>query len=286
MRKKWIPLLVIALLVISPFSTVNEVYAMSNNQSKLSQHGDDNKEEDYNRIITEHDVQANEVKSEEMFFQLGDEDETIQELKEALTELGFAALEDPTEYFGLHTEESVKSFQKFHDIEETGIVDEDTLLTIEDILSEDAFNREEHLEFSMPEEFVTEEEEIEQDSETEEEHGTETEEGSETEEGQGTETEEGSETEEEQGTETEEGSETEEEQGTETEEGSETEEEHGTETEEGSETEEEHGTETEEGSETEEEQGTGTVRQQGLTSNAQSSYQRGDRHANRRRLRN
>ncbi|UUI39543.1 peptidoglycan-binding protein [Oceanobacillus oncorhynchi] len=271
MRKKWIPLLVIALLIISPFSTAGEVYAMSNNQSKESQQSDEHiEEEDNNRIDAEQDALANEAESEEVRFQLGDEEEAIQELKEDLTELGFAALEDPTEYFGLHTEESVKVFQAFHDIEETGIADEETLQMIEDLLSEDSFDREAHLEFSKPEEFETESEEVEQNAEVEEdaeseegsesegEQGSETEEGAESEEEQGSETEEGAESEEEQGSETEEGAESEEEQGSETEEDAESEEEQGSETEEGAESEEEQGSETEEGAESEEEQGSET----------------------------
>ncbi|WP_193065548.1 peptidoglycan-binding domain-containing protein, partial [Oceanobacillus oncorhynchi] len=195
MRKKWIPLLVIALLIISPFSTAGEVYAMSNNQSKESQQSDDHtEEEDNNRIDAEQDASDNEAESEEVIFELGDKEEAIQELKEDLTELGFAALEDPTEYFGLHTEESVKVFQAFHDIEETGIADEETLQMIEELLLEDSFDREAHLEFSKPEEFETEAEEVEQDDEAEEEQNAEGEEGSETEEGAESEEEQGSET--------------------------------------------------------------------------------------------
>ncbi|MFD1385915.1 peptidoglycan-binding protein [Oceanobacillus oncorhynchi subsp. oncorhynchi] len=268
MRKKWIPLLVIALLIISPFSTAGEVYAMSNNQSKESQQSVEHiEEEDNNRIDAEKDASDDEAEPEEVQFQLGDEEEAIQELKEDLTELGFAALEDPTEYFGLHTEESVKIFQAFHDIEETGIADEETLQMIEDLLSEDSFDREAHLEFSKPEEFETEAEEVEQNAEAEEdaesEEGTESEdeqsseieEGAESEEEQGSEIEEGTESEDKQGSETEEGAESEDEQGSEIEEGQESEDERGSETEEGTESEDEQGSETEEGAESEDEQG-------------------------------
>ncbi|WP_052400616.1 peptidoglycan-binding protein [Oceanobacillus jeddahense] len=251
MRKKWIPLLVIALLIISPFSTAGEVYAMSNNQSKESQQSDEHiEEEDNNRIDAEQDASDNEAELEEVRFQLGDEEEAIQELKEDLTELGFAALEDPTEYFGLHTEESVKVFQAFHDIEETGIADEDTLQMIEDLLSEDSFDREAHLEFSKPEEFETEAEEVEQNAEAEE--GVESEEGTESEEGQESETEEGTESEEGQESETEEGAESEEGQESDVEEGAESEEEQESEVEEGAESEEEQESEVEEGAESEE----------------------------------
>ncbi|WP_077601536.1 peptidoglycan-binding protein [Oceanobacillus sojae] len=263
MRNKWIPLLVIALLIISPFSTASEVYAMSNNQSKESQQSDEHTEEDdNNRIDTEQEASTNEAESEEVVFQLGDEEEAIQELKEDLTELGFAALENPTEYFGLHTEESVKVFQAFHYIEETGIADEETLQMIEDMLLEDSFDREAHLEFSKPEEFVTDEKEVEQDSEAEIEESAESEEGQnseaeedvESEESQESEKEEDIESEGEQESETEEGTESEREQESETEEDTESVEEQESETEEGTESEREQESETEEDTESVEEQ--------------------------------
>ncbi|MFD1064435.1 peptidoglycan-binding protein [Oceanobacillus locisalsi] len=163
MRKKWILLLAIALLIISPFSSVSETYAMSNNQHKEGQQSDNHIEEENNII----DIEQQDASPAEEALQLGDEDEIIQELKEDLTELGFASLKKPTEYFGLHTEESLKKFQAFYDKEVTGIADEDTLLTIDNILAEDSFEREEHIEFSKPEEFVTEEEESEESSESE-----------------------------------------------------------------------------------------------------------------------
>nr|WP_052400617.1 peptidoglycan-binding protein [Oceanobacillus jeddahense] len=260
MRRKWFPSLLVILLVTSPFASVSEVYAM-NNQSKENEQNDD--QEDRNKeSVDEQDSPTDEAVSEEIKLELGDDAEEIQELKEDLTELGFAALEKPTTYYGLHTEEAVKAFQEFYDIEDTGIADEDTLLTIEYILSDDSFDREEHLEFSKPEEFVTEEEEVEELPETEEE----SEEGSssETEEGTEEESEESSESEKEEGTEeeTEENSESEKEEGTEeeTEESSESEKEEGTEeeTEESSESEKEEGTEeeTEESSSSETEEGT------------------------------
>ncbi|WP_080872510.1 peptidoglycan-binding protein [Oceanobacillus timonensis] len=260
MRKKWIPLLVIALLIISPFSTASKVFAMDDNHSQDVEQSGEHPEEGNNRTDNEEDTLENDKESEEIIFQLGDEDEVIQTLKEDLTELGFAELENPTEYFGLHTEEAVKAFQEYHDIEDTGIVEEDTLQKIEDVLLTDSFDREEHLEFSEPEAFETEEEEFEQETETEEgseseeEQESETEEDAESEEEQESETEEDAESEEEQESETEEDAESEEEQESETEEDAESEEEQESETEEDAESEEEQESETEEDAESEEEQ--------------------------------
>ncbi|GIO20068.1 hypothetical protein J18TS1_31680 [Oceanobacillus oncorhynchi subsp. incaldanensis] len=157
MRRKWFPFFLVILLVTSPFASVSEVYAMSHS-SKEDEPEDRDKESD----VDEQDSSTDEAVSEEIKLKLGDDDEQILDLKEDLTELGFAALEKPTTYYGLHTEEAVKAFQEFYDIEDTGVADEDTLLQIEYILADDSFDREEHLEFSKPEEFVTEEEEVEE----------------------------------------------------------------------------------------------------------------------------
>ncbi len=318
MREKWIPLLLITLLIISPFSAVSEVHAMNNDQSEESQQGHDKTEED-SELVTEQDDSTNESLSEEVIFQLGDEDEVIQELKEDLTELGFAELNNPTEYFGLHTEEAVRALQQFYDIEETGIADENTLLKIEEILASDSFDREEHLVFSKPDEFEMEEEEIEHDSEaeiegspeTDEDQKSETEESPESEENQESETEESPESEKEQESETEESPELEEEQESETEESPELEEEQEPETGESPESEEEQESETgespeseenqeseiEESPESEEEQESETEESLESEENAEnqeagkpnlarvenfaakSSYQQGDRHA-------
>ncbi|MFD1064430.1 peptidoglycan-binding protein [Oceanobacillus locisalsi] len=283
MRKKWFPFFLIILLVASPFTSVSEVYGMSDPSKEDEEKND---QEDRNKESDdEQDSSTGEDVSDEIKLEIGEDSEEVQELKEDLTELGFAALEKPTTYFGLHTEEAVKAFQTFYELEDTGIADEDTLLTIEYILSDDSFDREEHLEFSKPEEFVTEEEEVEELPEAEEiEEGTESaeveesteeeiEEGTESaevEESTEEETEEGAESEEvEESTEeeTEEGAESEEvEESTEeeTEEGAETEETEestGKGTEEGAETEETEestGEGTEEGAETEESTGEGT----------------------------
>ena len=304
MREKWIPLLLITLLIISPFSAVSEVHAMNNDQSEESQQGHDKTEED-SELVTEQDDSTNESLSEEVIFQLGDEDEVIQELKEDLTELGFAELNNPTEYFGLHTEEAVRALQQFYDIEETGIADENTLLKIEEILASDSFDREEHLEFSKPDEFEMEEEEIEHDSEaeiegspeTDEDQKSETEESPESEENQESETEESPESEKEQESETEESPELEEEQEPETGESPESEEEQESETGESPESEENQESEIEESPESEEEQESETEESLESEENAEnqeagkpnlarvenfaakSSYQQGDRHA-------
>ncbi|MEF3330106.1 peptidoglycan-binding domain-containing protein, partial [Oceanobacillus oncorhynchi] len=170
MKKKSFLLFLVALLTILPFATISEVYAKENNTLP------ENREEENKEQAIEEDSLRNEPA-----FELGDDDEKIQELKEDLTELGFAALEKPTTYYGLHTEEAVKAFQEFYNIEDTGVADEDTLLQIEYILSDHTFDREEHLEFSKSEEFVTEEEEVEElpEAEAEEDAETEAEESSE-----------------------------------------------------------------------------------------------------------
>ncbi|WP_194165720.1 peptidoglycan-binding domain-containing protein, partial [Oceanobacillus sp. CFH 90083] len=160
MKRKWFPLFLIIILVSSPFASVSEVYAM-NNPAKEDKQNDD--QEDGNKeSVTEQDSSTDETVSEGIKFEIGNNDEKVQELKENLTELGFAALENPTMYYGLHTEAAVKAFQAFYDLEDTGVADENILLKIEDILSDNSFDREEHLEFSKPEEFVTEEAEVEE----------------------------------------------------------------------------------------------------------------------------
>ncbi|WP_143833163.1 peptidoglycan-binding protein [Oceanobacillus timonensis] len=258
MRRKWFPFFLIILLVASPFASVSEVYGMSNPSKEDEEKND--REGRNKESGDEQDSSTDETVSEEIKLEIGEDSEEIQELKEDLTELGFATLEEPTSYFGLHTEEAVKAFQTFYELEDTGIADEDTLLTIEYILSDDSFDREEHLEFSKPEEFVTEEEEVEELPETEEgseeesEESTESEEGSEEESEENTESEEGSEEESEESTESEEGSE----ESTESKEGSEEESEESTESEEDAEEESEEGTESEEGSEEEAEESTET----------------------------
>ncbi|WP_339180209.1 peptidoglycan-binding protein [Oceanobacillus sp. FSL W7-1293] len=161
MRRKWFPFFLVILLVTSPFASVSEVYAMSHS-SKEDEQNNEPEERDKESDVDEQDSSTDEAVSEEIKLKLGDDDEKILDLKEDLTELGFAALEKPTTYYGLHTEEAVKAFQEFYDIEDTGVADEDTLLQIEYILADDSFDREEHLEFSKPEEFVTEEEEVEE----------------------------------------------------------------------------------------------------------------------------
>ncbi|WP_368901457.1 peptidoglycan-binding protein [Oceanobacillus oncorhynchi] len=161
MRRKWFPFFLVILLVTSPFASVSEVYAMSHS-SKEDEQNNEPEDRDKESDVDEQDSSTDEAVSEEIKLKLGDDDEKILDLKEDLTELGFAALEKPTTYYGLHTEEAVKAFQKFYDIEDTGVADEDTLLQIEYILADDSFDREEHLEFSKPEEFVTEEEEVEE----------------------------------------------------------------------------------------------------------------------------
>ncbi|WP_193065544.1 peptidoglycan-binding protein, partial [Oceanobacillus oncorhynchi] len=161
MRRKWFPFFLVILLVTSPFASVSEVYAMSHS-SKEDKQNNEPEDRDKESDVDEQDSSTDEAVSEEIKLKLGDDDEPILDLKEDLTELGFAALEKPTTYYGLHTKEAVKAFQKFYDIEDTGVADEDTLLQIEYILADDSFDREEHLKFSKPEEFVTEEEEVEE----------------------------------------------------------------------------------------------------------------------------
>ncbi|CEI80840.1 Sporulation-specific N-acetylmuramoyl-L-alanine amidase [Oceanobacillus oncorhynchi] len=249
MRKKWIPFLLIILLIVSPFSSVSEVYAMDNKQSESSEENSENVED--NKTGAEQDVLIDELESEELIFQLGDEDEIIQELKGNLTELGFATLDNPTNYFGLHTKKSVIAFQEFYNLEDTGIADEDTLEKIEDILSEGSFERDEHLEFSKPEEFEMEKEETEEGTEAEGEESPEAEEGTEAEGEESPEAEEGTEAEGEESPEAEEGTEAEGEESPEAEEGMEAEGEESPEAEEGTEAEGEESPEAEEGTEAE-----------------------------------
>ncbi|MEF3331721.1 peptidoglycan-binding protein, partial [Oceanobacillus oncorhynchi] len=252
MRRKWFPFFLVILLVTSPFASVSEVYAMSHS-SKEDEQNNEPEDRDKESDVDEQDSSTDEAVSEEIKLKLGDEDEQILDLKEDLTELGFAALEKPTTYYGLHTEEAVKAFQKFYDIEDTGVADEDTLLQIEYILADDSFDREEHLEFSKPEEFVTEEEEVEELPAADAEEDAEAEAEEETEADAEENAEEATEEESEADTEENAGEATEEESGADTEENAEeaTEEESGADTEENAEeaTEEESEADTEESTE-------------------------------------
>ncbi|MDZ5784627.1 peptidoglycan-binding domain-containing protein, partial [Marinococcus luteus] len=63
--------------------------------------------------------------------------EDVQQLKQDLNEAGFHVTDNPTEYFGPKTEQSVEDFQRTNDLVVDGIAGTNTVAKLEDVLSDD-----------------------------------------------------------------------------------------------------------------------------------------------------
>ncbi|QKY70424.1 peptidoglycan-binding protein [Lentibacillus sp. CBA3610] len=72
----------------------------------------------------------------------GDRGDPVVELKENLTELGFANWSNPSQYYGSVTAGVVEDFQSAHDLTVDGITDQNTLSKIEEALTNDPYYEE------------------------------------------------------------------------------------------------------------------------------------------------
>src|SRR5699024_2563935 len=65
----------------------------------------------------------------------GQKNNAVLNMKQDLAEIGFAVSSNPNTNFGPSTERTVKEFQKYYGLKETGVVEEKTFQKIKEILA-------------------------------------------------------------------------------------------------------------------------------------------------------